>query len=149
MDILNRLALPTTIILLDSMRPDMLLYRALGRCLVMWDSFTPSDVWLQSQIPTPIIDALSPFLSSCGIPVFGGENSQDKRMRASSTQIDKYFEGRNRSFLSSRSAFPLYLSSVAGLCYGIGMVFAGTSHSAAKDTIFKQLKFLQRYHLAM
>lgn len=124
------------------MRPDMLLYRALGRCLVMWDSFVPSNVWLQTQIPIPIIDALTPFLRSCGVPVFGGEAS---RMRAGSTQIDKYFEGRNRSFLSARSAFPLYLSSVAGLCYGIGMVFAGTSHPTARDTIFKQLKFLQRY----
>lgn len=50
-DIAKRIAIPTSSLLIDNLRADMMLYRSLGICLIMWDSVTPSDTWIDSQIP--------------------------------------------------------------------------------------------------
>lgn len=50
-DIAQRLSLPQTATQLDSIRPDLLLYRALGHCLIMWNNVQPSEDWMASRIP--------------------------------------------------------------------------------------------------
>jgi anaphase-promoting complex subunit 1 len=128
-EMLHILELPTTIILLDSIRPDVLLYRALGRCLIMWDNIVPTSEWLQNQIPPAILNSL--FLDK-------------SRGRKNDNILGKFFNSKTRSYLEPRSAFSLYLSSIAGFCYGIGIVFAGTSDPIAKKTLLEKLSFLQR-----
>ena len=46
-EIARRMAVPDTTHALDSIRPDMLLYRALAVCLVMWDGVEPSEKWIE------------------------------------------------------------------------------------------------------
>ena len=56
--ILQRIRVPSTVIRLDSIRPDQLLYRALACCLVAWDDVRPTKEWIHSQIPLPILTVL-------------------------------------------------------------------------------------------
>ena len=119
---MNRLFLPTIITVLDSIRPDRLIYKSLGRCLVMWDEIKPTDEWIESQIPLAILNPL--------------KNPKES--------IDP-FPNKTINKLSQRSAFPLYICSIAGFCYGIGIIYAGTSDEVAMDTgtLLRKLKLLR------
>lgn len=46
--------IPATAFALDLVRPDFILLRMLGRCLVLWDSIRPTATWIGSQLP-PLI----------------------------------------------------------------------------------------------
>lgn len=50
-DVGRRLELPSKASAIDLMRPDLLLFRALGRSLVLWDSIEPTHAWLIAQMP--------------------------------------------------------------------------------------------------
>jgi anaphase-promoting complex subunit 1 len=54
-EIARRLALPQTPLRIDAMRPDLLLYRALGQCLILGEGaggVDSTEAWLDGQIPT-------------------------------------------------------------------------------------------------
>jgi anaphase-promoting complex subunit 1 len=53
-DIARRLELPSTTFALESVRPDLLLYRAAARCLVLWDDAEPSSAWIDAQVPAVV-----------------------------------------------------------------------------------------------
>jgi anaphase-promoting complex subunit 1 len=57
--IANRLSIPNTNYLLDSIRPDFLLLRVLCKNLILWDSVLPTNAWIMSQIPDAISHAIS------------------------------------------------------------------------------------------
>lgn len=42
---------PDTPYALARVRPDFVLLRVLGRCLVMWDDIEPSQAWVAAQLP--------------------------------------------------------------------------------------------------
>lgn len=129
-EILQRLALPTTVIALDAIRPDLLIYRALAACLIQWDVVTPTAEWVKSQIPEPIMTTLFPADTST----------------ASGAPRDLKLLYRNTSKkLDGRTALALYLNAFSGFCYGICVVFAGTANEQAKQTILGHLKLLQRF----
>ena len=46
--------IPSTAFALDLVRPDFILLRMLGRCLVLWDSIRPTAAWIGSQLPSLI-----------------------------------------------------------------------------------------------
>lgn len=63
-DIIKKLSIPSTVYTLDGIRPDLLLFRCLAACLVMWDynvnscsgtgstvGVRPTEEWLTSCIP--------------------------------------------------------------------------------------------------
>ena len=51
MDIARRLEIPTSSSALDSIRPDILLFRAAARLLVLWGKVQPNERWIDDQIP--------------------------------------------------------------------------------------------------
>lgn len=127
-EILQRLRIPQTAVSLDLLRPDLLVYRAMGLCLVQWDQVHPSEEWIRGHIPEIITRAAFPIPSpSC--------DSEVHYSRLSA----------NVPELSPKVAFALYLCSMSGFCYGIGIVFAGTADQLAHKTLMTFLKTLQGY----
>lgn len=131
-DILERLAVPTTVIALDAIRPDLLIYRALAACLIKWDKVTPTAEWVRVQIPEAILSVVSPAEASKHSG--GGDAKADFKL---------LYQKANKK-LDGRTALALYLNICSGYCYGIGVVFAGTANEQAKQTILETLKLLQR-----
>ena len=145
--ILQRLALPRAVVALDRIRPELLLYRSLARCLVLGaHRIDPTTRWLAEQIPRPVADALSELmehvLSSSTLSSLRPDVEAKKPPVLSS--LDQFFNSRQQSALSVRAALPLYLACVAGHCFGVGLVFAGTSHPTARDTLLTHLRILAR-----
>ena len=129
-DILQRIALPTTIVALDAIRPDLLIYRAMATCLIGWDQVTPTAEWIKSNIPLPILKAVFP--------------TETLRGASPTAPVDLNLLYQTSKKLDGRTALTLYLSAVTGFCYGIGIVFAGTADNSAKETLLGHLKLLQR-----
>ena len=129
-DILQRIALPTTIVALDAIRPDLLIYRAMATCLIGWDQVTPTAEWIKSNIPLPILKAVFP--------------TETLRGASPTEPVDLNLLYQTSKKLDGRTALSLYLSAVTGFCYGIGIVFAGTADNSAKETLLGHLKLLQR-----
>jgi anaphase-promoting complex subunit 1 len=50
-EVANRIALPKSSYLLDRVRPDILFFKALGRCLILWDTVEPTEDWLAAGVP--------------------------------------------------------------------------------------------------
>lgn len=127
-DICRRLALPQTAFALDSVRPDLLLYRAVSRCLVLWDAVEPTSAWIDSQVPDAIIRSLFPS------QIIPGDHVPGKRR-----------EARGKVDLDPRSALAVYLNIITGYCWGMGLVYAGTADEVARDTLLEKLKMLQGF----
>jgi len=53
-----RLQLPDTLVLLDTVRPDLQLLRVVARGIILWDAVQPSIAWVESQLPRVVVSAL-------------------------------------------------------------------------------------------
>ena len=126
-EICRRLSLPQTAFALESIRPDLLLYRAVARCLVLWDAVEPTAAWIDSQTPDAVTRSLFPIKGLA-------ENKLPSRR-----------ETRGKVELDPRSALSVYLNVVTGHCWGIGLVFAGTANETARDTLLEKIKMLQGF----
>ena len=124
-EILQRLKIPQTAVALDLLRPDLLVYRAMGLCLVQWDQVHPSEEWIRGHVPELVMRA-----------AFPSSSSSDPKTDYSRLPV-------NAPELSPKVAFALYLCTVSGFCYGIGIVFAGTADPLAHKTLTTFLKTLQ------
>ena len=120
-EIAKRLALPSTSFKLDATRPDLLTYRAIGSCLVLWDKVEPSEKWIESQVPDIIIKSIFNIHSE---NVDSTDNTPNHKMPA-------------------QAALSAYLCILCGYCIGLGLVYAGTANNEAKEAIYSKLKFLQ------
>jgi len=54
LSVARKLDLPQLAFEIEQMRPDIFLYRAVGRSLIMWDDVQPSEVWISQSIPSVI-----------------------------------------------------------------------------------------------
>jgi hypothetical protein len=79
-EVSQRLALPQTPFSLDSIRPDLLLFRIAAKCLVMWENVVPSSAWIDSQIPPVVLQSLFPVTNS-------GPNPADKSTKNGTANI--------------------------------------------------------------
>lgn len=132
--ILRRLSIPTTAVELDAIRPDHLVYRALAQCIVSWESgMEASQAWIENQIPSVLRKLLPKMTNANG-----------------STKEEKVYEGpygaSRRTFhtLSPSTIFTLYIHIVTGYCLGMGVVYAGTFDTRAKETLLHYLSYLQK-----
>eukprot|EP01035_Chromulina_nebulosa_P017285 gene17285-22821_t len=76
-EIAARLSLPTTVCDIEAIRPDLLYYRALGRCLILWDDTKPILSWIESAIPKVISRSLSHYFNN-QLLIIPLEKSKDK-----------------------------------------------------------------------
>jgi hypothetical protein len=127
-DIAKRMALPHTVFEIDRLRPDMLLYRAISICLVIWDSVIPSADWIEKQVPSSIRCVL--FKEILVYKEHGNDLHNPSR-------------NMNATTLDLHTALCAYLCIVTGYGLGMSLVFAGTGNERAKQAILKQLKFVQ------
>ncbi|KAF4040563.1 Proteasome/cyclosome repeat [Phytophthora infestans] len=113
-----QLAVPDTLILLDYVRPDILLVRTLAKNLVMWNDISPTTEWIeQHEVPTQLLQVY--------------ESIQTRR-------------GDGRGNLSGSPAHSdlhsiceAYANIITGACMSIGLRFAGTGNSTARSTLRK------------
>lgn len=116
----SQLAVPDTLILLDYVRPDILLVRTLARNLVLWDDISPSESWIEKrQVPEQLLQAYSRL-----------------RQHQQSRESDEW-QDQLPPNADLRSICESYANIVAGACFSIGLRFAGTSNTAARGTLRK------------
>ncbi|KAK1947896.1 Anaphase-promoting complex subunit 1 [Phytophthora citrophthora] len=112
MAVAAQLAVPDTLVLLDYVRPDILLIRTLAKNLVMWNAISPTTDWIeQDQVPAQLLQAYRSILSH------NGDNSS--------------------SHADLHSICEAYANIVAGSAMSIGLRFAGTESPLARATLRK------------
>jgi anaphase-promoting complex subunit 1 len=57
-DVADILTIPDTVLTLNRIQPSFLLMRTLARSLIMWNSITPTNEWLATQVPRAIANAM-------------------------------------------------------------------------------------------
>uniref|UniRef100_M4BFR4 Uncharacterized protein n=1 Tax=Hyaloperonospora arabidopsidis (strain Emoy2) TaxID=559515 RepID=M4BFR4_HYAAE len=115
-----QLMVPDTLILLDYVRPDILLVRTLAKNLVMWNSILPTVEWInEHEVPALLLQAYKSIQES------GGDTSRLKPPSGSLSRCD------------FRSICEAYANIVAGACLSIGLRFAGTGNKSARATLRK------------
>ena len=145
---------------LDKVRPDICLYRALGRCLILWDSVTPTETWFDLQIPNILKTTLRLVNKSENITSNITTNKKSTTLSNIEAKLAKFSEISQKSSQSSifqrqsnksinllnyNIALLLYMNTIAGICMGIGLVYAGTGDERAKELILSKLLILQWY----
>lgn len=53
-DIADILAIPDSVMALNHVQPDFLLFRTVARGLIMWNDIMPTKAWIHSQLPPPL-----------------------------------------------------------------------------------------------
>ena len=159
-DIARRIALPTSAMYLDKIRPDICLYRALGRCLILWGSVTPTETWFDLQIPNILKTTLRLVNKSENITsqITTKKSTTLSNIEAKLAKISEISQKSTQSSIFQRPpnnksinllnyniALLLYMNTMAGLCMGIGLVYAGTGDERAKELILSKLLILQWY----
>mmetsp|Transcript_19803 Transcript_19803/g.78869 ORF Transcript_19803/g.78869 Transcript_19803/m.78869 type:complete len:1598 (+) Transcript_19803:94-4887(+) len=115
----NRLQLPDTRVLLDSVRPDLLLLRLFARSLVLWDLVKPTFSWVEEQLPRAVaVD-------------FACVRDRSSNNTATKSPEDE-IETQTPPDITIRQA---HANAVAGGCLAIGMRYAGTASSLAAITL--------------
>ncbi|KAL3162204.1 hypothetical protein ABBQ32_009910 [Trebouxia sp. C0010 RCD-2024] len=106
-------ALPDTHFALDYVRPDFIMLRTLARSLVVQDSVTPTQAWIESQLPPLIKGPVSKYLS---------------RAQGSA-------KGRAGGRADLEAMGQAHISAVAGACLSIGIKYAGSADAAAEGVL--------------
>jgi anaphase-promoting complex subunit 1 len=63
----KRLQLPDTRVLVDTVRPDLMLLRVVARGLILWDFVRPSIDWVESQLPLMLESSMRALEASMSI----------------------------------------------------------------------------------
>lgn len=123
-----QLAVPDTLILLDYVRPDLLLVRTLAKNLVLWDSVTPTAEWIEdTQVPTQLANA---YKALQGDPQ-AADRDLDMAFSSSSSPSSVHSD--------AQSICEAYANVIAGACFSIGFRFAGTGDDRARETLKKYI----------
>lgn len=108
------LALPDTLALLDTVRPDCLLIRVMARSLVLWNSVLPTVDWVERQLPS-VLHQYSSLIVDQDLPWYR----------------DVDFETVAQS----------YCYIVAGACFSLGLKFAGSANAEAFNVLVRKIFF--------
>ncbi|GMH71404.1 hypothetical protein TL16_g05640 [Triparma laevis f. inornata] len=148
----NRLSLPSTLSELDTVRPDFLLLRVVSRALIMWEvDVEPTLDWVQKQIPPVILNAWEKLgdTSNYFRAAFGIANIDINRQNGGAGESPPKGGGvdssaKPPSVFDQQSVKQAYVHIVAGACFALGLRFAGTGDSRAKEVIIKELLMLKK-----
>eukprot|EP00842_Homolaphlyctis_polyrhiza_P003449 jgi/Hompol1/4104/HPOL_001725-RA len=106
----DRIVIPSTLYLMDSVRPDLLTLRVVARNLIMWDSIVPTWEWMTECLPK--------FMAGLGI-------RDQNRHRDDSREHDN--ETRCRESIRWQA----YAYLMAGACLSLALKFVGTGDQNA------------------
>jgi anaphase-promoting complex subunit 1 len=134
--VLRRLATPSTAVELDAIRPDQLIYRALAQCIVRWEhGVEATQEWVENQIPSVLRNLL---------PKMTGQDSTVNSEEQGNYQGPYGASRRSYHTLQPATIFTAYMHLITGYCLGMGVVYAGTFHPKAKETLLYYLSYLQK-----
>ncbi|KAF8621486.1 hypothetical protein AX15_007773 [Amanita polypyramis BW_CC] len=158
-DVADIVTIPDTVVALNRIQPSFLLVRTIARTLIMWDSITPTNDWIVSQIPESIREVVEPrnkngkqvddafelahynICAGCCFAIglkYAGTARQEAYM-----MIIKYFDAFTRMVHSNSLAFDHKIKRSAlrdGLnliSISLSMIMAGTG----EITCFRRLRY--------
>ncbi|KAK7935849.1 Negative regulator of mitosis [Apiospora marii] len=111
----RKIDVPDAMLQFDYIRPDLLLLRTLAKHLILWSEIKPNHDWVRKNLPARYQSRVSP-----------------------PTQP---FNGPGRGPLNS-THLP-FLTILAGLCFAIGLRYAGSGDPAVRDLL---LNYLYRFY---
>lgn len=148
------------------MRPDFLFLRVVSRSLILWDEVEPTAVWIESQMPNVVqyyfnkfrkkaekvsgLEGLATFAAmSMSVDSQGKDVEMEGDKRPSSGEEGnadpeptmKEEMDLNVDYNSIRQAHA-YIT--AGLCFSLGLRFAGTGNENAREAIYSKIIELQK-----
>ncbi|KAK8855444.1 20s cyclosome subunit (apc1) [Apiospora arundinis] len=111
----RKIDVPDAMLQFDYIRPDLLLLRTLAKYLILWSEIKPTHDWIRKNLPARYQSRVSP-----------------------PTQP---FNGPGRGPLNS-THLP-FLTILAGLCFAIGLRYAGSGDPGVRDLL---LNYLYRFY---
>lgn len=125
-----RLAVPDTLILLDQVRPDILLIRTLAKNLVLWEDIAPTSAWIEQQeVPPQLLLAYKALIQR--------QQNQQQQRRPDMDSNTPPPSAALPPHADTHSICEAYAHIVAGACFSIGLRFAGTADKSARETLGK------------
>lgn len=118
--IASLLDIPDTHFLLELVRPDLLTLRIISRSLILWDEINPTIEWIEAQVPVVIRTAYSQM----------GELAK----KATEGHVPKSKDRRLMDY-DRRATRQIYVHTIAGACFGMGLRFAGTGAREPAEAI--------------
>lgn len=107
--ILSKLSIPQTHFEMQYVRPDFIMLRVIARNLIMWSRVSPSEDWIQAQVPEVV----------------------QKCIRGLNDEMRDTDEMDTEAFIQA------YVNIVVGACISLGLRFAGTRDGNAQDLLYK------------
>ena len=144
------MSIPETMTLLEYIRPDLLLLRVVTRSLVMWDDVSPTEEWLDSQIPIIIRDSYLSIGSTTNMASIAGIVSMDIGMddtvNESNDSAEHQLGGTSKmsdEFVDKQAIRQIHAHLTAGACFALGLRFAGTWDPSAASAVFNKLRLFK------
>ena len=144
------------------MRPDFLFLRIVARTLVLWDSVEATDIWVNDQIPSVIINSYHQMIKATKTPTSLADLANFAAMSMSEMSDEKSTEVQSHSLNhagspikpieSEHDTVPFdrqairqsYVYIISGICFSLGLRFAGTGDAGACKIIYKRAIELQK-----
>jgi len=156
------LTLPDTHFLLDFVRPDFLFLRVVSRTLVLWNSVEATDIWVNNQIPSVIINSYHQMINAAKNPTSLADLANFAAMSMSELSDEKSNEGQSHALKhagspikpmeSEHDTVPFdrqairqsYVYIISGICFSLGLRYAGTGDAGAFQIIYNRAIELQK-----
>ncbi|WKY14040.1 hypothetical protein Q1695_004680 [Nippostrongylus brasiliensis] len=129
-NIARELELPSTISMLEEIRPDVVFVRVLARSLVLWDSIEPSSAWIDKQIPNVIHEYA---LAVLKFPSDNEVDITDKELAYWDEVVDR------------ETVAEVYLYAMTGACFAMSLKYSGAIGDVQQQVnklLRKKMEFL-------
>jgi len=158
--------LPETLFELNGVRPDFLFLRVVSKSLILWDKIQPSLQWINAQIPGIILKYYSLFkrkaekLSGLGdlAKYFVKKATQNKdndgKIKGFSNNDDEDDEQKSHAHADMEEDIDIdldyslirqaYAYITAGICFSLGLRYAGTGNEQAMEAIYEKVLELKK-----
>ncbi|PAV64310.1 hypothetical protein WR25_25380 isoform B [Diploscapter pachys] len=126
--------LPNTIKELEQIRPDVIWIRCLAKNIIMWNEIKPTREWVESQIPTVVLDYMKASMK------WTAESFADDKIAMMSAEEYGYWD----DVVDRKTLAEVYLYGIAGACFAIGLKYAGMGigiEDSEMNTILETLNF--------
>jgi hypothetical protein len=160
-------ALPETLFELNGVRPDFLFLRVVSKSLILWDEISPSIDWIESQMPDIVLKYYSLFkrkaekLSGLGdLAKYSVKNSttnatnDDHHMNSSFNPKQEGDEDKSGAAVDMEEDIDMdldyslirqaYAYITAGICFSLGLRYAGTGNEQAMEAIYDKVLELKK-----